>query len=122
MNEYDNMLKDIGVSREQVDKVTRSGKVVEFDSCMYSKRESDIHGLGVFAKKDIKQKQVIGLATIDNVIKTTLGRFTNHSDNNNARFYQLKNKDLVLVAELDISKGEEILVDYRDHTLNEKYL
>mgnify|MGYP003111556947 CR=1 FL=1 len=122
MSDYNQMLKDMGVSEEQVQKVTNQHQVLEFDSKNYYKSKSKIHGDGVFASIDIKHKSIIGLATIDNVIKTTLGRFVNHSSVKNARFYILKNKDLVLVAEKDIPKYEEILVDYRDHTLHEKFL
>ena len=122
MSDYSQMLEDMGVSEEQVQKVTNQHQVLEFDSESYYKSKSKIHGQGVFANKDISNKSIIGLATIDNVIKTALGRFVNHSSNKNARFYILKNKDLVLVAEKDISKDEEILVDYRDHTLQEKFL
>lgn len=122
MSDYDQMLKDIGVSEEHVQQVTNQCEVIEFDNETYYKSNSKIHGEGVFANKDIKSKSIIGLATIDNFIKTTLGRFVNHSSDKNARFYILKNKDLVLVAETNISKDDEILVDYRDHTLHEKFL
>ena len=119
MSDYNKMLKEMGVSEEHVQKVTNQCEVIEFDNDTYHKSNSKIHGKGVFASKDIKSKSIIGLATIDNFIKTMLGRFVNHSNDKNAR---LKNRDLVLVAEKDILKDQEILVDYRDHTLHEKYL
>jgi len=122
MSDYNKMLEDIGVSEKQVQDITNQCKVIEFDSNVYYKSKSRIHGEGVFASKDIDRESIIGLATIDNFIKTTLGRFVNHSNKKNARFYSLKNKDLVLVAETKILKDQEILVDYRDHVLYQKFL
>ena len=120
MNDYIGMLEDLGVTQELVDHMTKSGLVTEFESDIYYKDNSSIHGIGVFASKDIYKNNVIGLGTIDNKHKTTLGRFTNHSDNSNARFYYLENKDIIMVAEKYISKGQEILINYRDHVLYKK--
>ena len=115
------MLKDIGVDVLQLNNITKSGKVVEFNSHMYYKDKSLIHGKGVFAKKDITKGEVIGLGSIDGKCKTILGRYTNHSDKNNAMFYYLYNTDVIMIAEENISKSNEILINYRDH-VNEKHL
>ena len=122
MNGYIGMLKDLGITQDQMDYVTNHLTTIEFESDMYHKSESKIHGIGVFALRKILKEKIIGLGSIDGKYKTILGRYTNHSDNNNAIFYYLKTRDVVMVAEKDISKGEEILINYRDHVLNEKYL
>ena len=45
----------------------------------------------------------------------------NHSPFNNAKFYY-KDQDVILLAEKDIVKGEEILVNYREHLLNKSFI
>ena len=116
------MLKDLNTTKEQLNTITHSGNVIEFKSDYYYKDKSEIDGYGVFALKNIRKGDVIGVGSIDNRYKTILGRYTNHHDNNNARFYHLRNDDVVLVAEMDISKSTEILINYRDHVLNKIYL
>ena len=115
---YLDMLKDLGVNQELLTKITNSGNVIEFKSNVYYKDVSNIHGIGVFALKDICKSEIIGLGSLDSRYKTILGRFTNHSDNNNAMFYYLENNDVIMVAEKNIVKGKEILVNYRDHVLH----
>jgi hypothetical protein len=81
------------------------------------KKESNIHGEGIFSKKNITKGDIIGLGSVDTKHKTVLGRYVNHSNNNNAKFYYLPNKDLIMLAEKNILKDTEILVNYRHHTL-----
>ena len=45
------MLEDVGVSAKQLDTITKTGRVAEFDNDTYYKDKSDIHGVGIFAKK-----------------------------------------------------------------------
>jgi len=122
MSGFTGMLKDLNITKEQLNTITHSGNVIEFKSDYYYKDKSEIDGYGVFALKNISKGDVIGIGSIDNKHKTILGRYTNHHDNNNARFYHLKNNDVVLIAEMDISKSTEILINYRDHVLNKIYL
>ena len=122
MTGYIGMLKDLGITQGQMDYITNRQTTIEFKSDTYHKDKSKIHGTGVFASKRILKEEIIGLGSIDGTHKTILGRYTNHSDNNNAMFYYLKTRDVVMVAERDIDEGEEILINYRDHVLNEKYL
>ena len=122
MNGYIGMLKDLGITQDQMDYVTNHQTTIEFESDMYHKSESKIHGIGVFALRKILKEEIIGLGSIDGKHKTILGRYTNHSDDNNAMFYYSKTRDVVMVTERDIDKDEEILINYRDHVLNEKYL
>ena len=122
MTGYIGMLKDLNLTQDQIDYATNLHTVIEFNSDVYCKGKSKINNTGIFALKNILKKETIGLGSIDNRYKTILGRYTNHSDNNNAMFYLLKNRDTIMVAEKDIYKGEEILINYRDHILDEKYL
>ena len=120
MSGYIGMLKDLGITQDQMDYVTNHQTIIEFESDIYHKSESKIHGIGIFALNKILKEDIIG--SVDGKHKTILGRYTNHSNDNNAMFYYLKTHDVVMVAERDIDKGEEILINYRDHVLNEKYL
>ena len=122
MSGFLNMLRDLNITKEQLNNITLSGEVLEFKSDSYYKDNSDIYNIGVFALKDILKNDIIGIGSIDNKYKTILGRYTNHSDDNNARFYHLKNNDVIMVAEKDIVKDSEILINYRDHILNKIYL
>ena len=122
MSGFLRMLRDLNVTKQQLDNITKRGKLLEFKSNSYYKADSDIHNKGVFAARDILKNDIIGVGSIDTEYKTILGRYTNHSDDNNARFYYLKNNDVVMVAERDIAKNSEILINYRDHILNKIYL
>ena len=119
---FNEMLKDLNITKEQLNTITNTGTTIEFKSDFYYKNKSNIHGCGVFALKNIKKGDIIGVGSIDGKYKTTLGRFTNHSDLNNAMFFYLNNNDVVMVAVTDISENTEILINYRDHVLNKIYL
>jgi hypothetical protein len=117
MTGYKSMLKDLGLTQDQLSFITHNGNVLEFTSDIYYKKESNIHGEGIFSKKNITKGDIIGLGSVDTKHKTVLGRYVNHSNNNNAKFYYLPNKDLIMLAEKNILKDTEILVNYRHHTL-----
>ena len=119
---FDDMLVDLGVTKDQLSDISKSGKVLDVNSSKYYTATSSIHGNGVFAVNDIAKHDVIGLASVDGAYKTHLGRYTNHSDVCNARFRFLINGDIVAVASENISANTEILIDYRDHVLNKIYL
>ena len=87
-------------------------------------KESDIQGLGVFAIKDIANDVDLGLTHIevdDEVIRTPLGGFINHSDEPNC----IKVKETVsvdgdrytLYTLRDIKVGEEITLRYTLYNL-----
>ncbi len=115
------MLVDVGVSEQEMSRITNVDNVIEFDSDLYYKDHSNIHGVGIFATKDIQEELVIGLGSIDRKYRTPLGRWTNHSDDPNARFYYTKAGDVVMVAIKNITANEEVLVDYRQHSLEKAY-
>lgn len=112
---YEAMLSKLNLTREEMQRQTELGEVIEFQNNMYYKSESSVDGIGVFAMRDILKHEMIGLGTIDCIIKTTLGRYTNHSDKNNANFFMLRNSDLIMIAIEDIPQDSEILIDYAHH-------
>jgi len=114
-NGYEAMLSKLNLTREEMQRQTELGEVIEFQNNMYYKSESSVDGIGVFAMRDILKHEMIGLGTIDSIIKTTLGRYTNHSDKNNANFFVLRNSDLIMIATEDIPQDSEILIDYAHH-------
>ena len=80
-------------------------------------KESDIHGLGLFATEDIKTNSFIGITHVkddgfeDGYIRTPLGGFFNHSEDPNCSC--LPDGDfLVLSTVKAIKAGEEITVKY----------
>jgi SET domain-containing protein len=99
-------------------------------------KESSIHGLGLFATEDIPTKLNYNMHTMhthtyyniyvnefkiyEELIRTSLGGYINHSNTPNAELYEAKiinnNKITLykyfLVYLKDIKAGEEILLDY----------
>jgi len=125
VNGYKQWVRDINSTQLIVDAFIEANEhsVLEFKNNTYHKGESKIHNTGVFASRNISKKEVIGLGSIDNIFRTTLGRYTNHSNKKNAMFCFLKNNDTIIIAERNINKDEEILINYGDHTLrHEEYL
>lgn len=92
-----------------------AGPVVDEKNENYKVAESDIDGLGIFSNKSFKKGDFIGYGRLGGN-RTLAGRYANHSDMNNANFYYIeKSKDAELICEKDISEGEEILINYRNH-------
>jgi SET domain-containing protein len=118
MSDYEEYIKEIGLTEDQIQIIVNQDNVIELENANYHKKQSKIHGIGVFASRDIKKEDIIGDVTISGKYRTTLGRWVNHCVNKNTKFYHHK-KGLVAIAEKDIAKNEEILIDYRDHTLND---
>ena len=100
--------------------INEVGEVIDDNNKTYFLDESPIHGKGIFASYDIRKGLVIGIGYFNNN-RTILGRYINHSPFNNAKFYY-KDQDVILLAEKDIIKGEEILVNYREHLLNKSFI
>ena len=89
---------------------------------------SDIHDIGVFAKKFIPQGTNFGMTHLkfgENLIRTPLGGFLNHSDNPNCEKAKLKftndTKFLFnkwnLITLKDIKEGEELTLTYTFYKL-----
>jgi SET domain-containing protein len=80
-------------------------------------RESPIAGLGLFATEKILAGTYIGIVHItndseDNVIRTPLGGFGNHSDTPNCFKIKLENNNSWIGAIRDIEPNEEITWSY----------
>lgn len=118
-SDYLQMLNDIGMTEEEVQEYVHLDNVIETESDLYEKKPSLVHGVGIFAKVDFKAGDVIGPGSLNGTHRTSLGRWTNHSKMNNAKFYYYKDGNVVMVAERDILANTEILLDYRD-TMIEK--
>ena len=85
-------------------------------------KESPIHGLGLFAKKQIVKNTDLGITHIlnedyeHNYIRTPLGGFINHSDTPNAKLIDLGGILRILTIRL-IEPEEEIKVKYKLYKL-----
>ena len=90
-------------------------------------KQSDINGLGLFAKEDMAQKTNLGMSHLkigDTIFRTPLGGFINHSNTPNCVKAELRmsDEDLKghtynykkwnLITSQDIKAGEELTVRY----------
>ena len=82
-------------------------------------KESKIHGYGIFAKKNIAEEIFIGISHmdnndfIDNLLRTPLGGFINHSDNPNCIRVQEANSPYHYIKTTKfIKKDEELTCKY----------
>lgn len=92
-----------------------AGPVEDEGNHNYCVKKSSIDGFGIFSNKDFKKGEFIGYARLSD-IRTLAGRYTNHSDFNNANFYSVENsKDSEIICEQDIFIDDEILINYRNH-------
>ena len=80
---------------------------------------SDIHDIGLFAKEGIAQGTNLGTTHIkvkDEIIRTPLGGFINHSDEDNCVKAELRDerytKKWNLIALRNIKEGEELTLKY----------
>tara|TARA_R110000751_G_scaffold27669_3_gene72953 strand:- start:6628 stop:7014 length:387 start_codon:yes stop_codon:yes gene_type:complete len=115
------MLKDLQLSEQDLEDISKAGEVVKFTTLTVKRKKSKIHGYGMFTLVELIKGDIIGLASINAIHKTYLGRYTNHSHNPNIEFLYLYNYDLIAVAKHDIKKGEELTVDYRNHILTPQF-
>ena len=83
-------------------------------------KESSIHGLGLFAMKDIKKDTELGISHIKDdrflhgYIRTPLGGFFNHSTTPNCK--SVYENDFIKLKTLSmVNSGDEITVDYTLH-------
>lgn len=80
-------------------------------------KESDIEGLGLFAKEFIPANTRLGISHVASenfqhgYIRTPLGGFVNHAENSNCR--NVLEKDFkYLETKVDIQEGEELTLKY----------
>ena len=123
---YIKLLKEFDVSNKEVldwMEIMDIDNLIEIKSNKYYKSKSKIQGFGLFASKKFIKGEYIGIVTL-NKKRTTLARFTNHSDFPNIEFDFYFNKDYteiqaVAYALKTIKKHKELLVNYRHKKLNE---
>ena len=73
--------------------------------------ESEIDGLGLFAKNEIRDGDLVAIARAGDK-RTTTGRYTNHHPDPNSFFIEIDDC-IWAVAKRSIKQDEEITVDYR---------
>ena len=89
---------------------------------------SDIHDIGLFAKEKIKTNHDFGVChlKVDNeIIRTPLGGFINHSDTPNCVKTMIRVADYKvwrLITIADIKEGEELTLEYTFYKITEKKL
>jgi hypothetical protein len=114
--DYNEFIREFGLTLQFIDSRMRSfDDVIETPSCLDNIEisKSFIHGVGVFAKRDIVDGESIAPARRD-MRRCLAGRFTNHSHDPNAMFVRVGVCDHVdMVATRNIGAGEEITIDYR---------
>ena len=90
-------------------------------------KPSSINGLGLFANQIIKQATNLGITHIkvdEQIIRTPLGGFINHSNDPNCAKIELHangnepfRKKWNLITTQDIKKGEELTLSYTFYTI-----
>ena len=77
--------------------------------------KSHIHGVGVFTPVDLKKGYIIGVshARYDGFWYMTTHGYYNHSESPNC-IIETKDNINLIIAKVDIMRGEEITVDYRE--------
>ena len=115
-------LRKLGITIDEMWEMTNKCEVLDIDFTSVARKESNIHGYGMFAKKNIHDEEFVGIAFVDGRYKTSIGRYTNHANNPNVKFLYIDNKNIIAVAVENIKEGEELFVDYSSHTLNPEFL
>tara|TARA_R100000234_G_scaffold60083_2_gene36414 strand:+ start:248 stop:622 length:375 start_codon:yes stop_codon:yes gene_type:complete len=122
MNDFDLFLKEYNITEEQMNNWMKEmdiNHLLEVESSNYYKKKSPIHGIGLFAGKNFRKEDHLGIVVFGDK-RTTLGRWTNHGKNNNVNFIYCNYDDYneikcICKAIKDINKGEELIVNYRNH-------
>ena len=77
-------------------------------------KESEIHGLGLYSLTEIPKDTTIGMTHIqieNDLIRTPLGGFINHSDNPNCERKEYNNRWFLKTIK-NIDKDEELTLEY----------
>jgi hypothetical protein len=113
-DDYQLFLTQLGLSQAEVDKiVTIEHDLMEMPDGFATKvKPSKIQGVGLFATKNFTKGEVVCPCRL-NGMRTPGGRFINHSPKNNVVPVKVGD-DIYVVADRDIYKTEELLLNYRD--------
>ena len=81
--------------------------------------DSQVAGQGIFAKEDIPVDTELGLSHIllEEIIRTPLGGFINHSDDPNCVKYPVDNKYYIKTIR-PIKAGEELFLKYTFYSVH----
>lgn len=112
--DYEAVLIETGWTEKQAREISENKQDQSFtdaDSENYYLAPSKLEGIGVFAKRDFSEKEIIGFG-LDGTLRTQLGRYANHSHNPNMIF-EMCNNSVQGIACKAIKKDEEITVNYR---------
>ena len=63
-------LRKLGITIDEMLDMTNKCEVLDIDFTSVVRKDSDIHGYGMFAKKNIYDEDVIGIAFVDGRYKT----------------------------------------------------
>ena len=111
------VLDALNITIEELDELSNTGPVIRMKSHTAYCKQSEVHGYGMFAKKEIAKD---GYDT--NKYTTYLGRYTNHSNYPNICFLYNETNDLVAKATQAITKGEELFLNYSLHIISPEKL
>lgn len=109
----DDVVKALGTTHERLKEISeRVDDQIPFpsDQDAVEIKQSDIHGFGVFATRNLQKGERISLARIGDK-RTPAGRYCNHSGTPNAEMV-MSDECVYLVALQDIEANQEILSDY----------
>lgn len=110
--EYSEMITDMGLTQDEVKSIVENhSDLIPDNQAEYLIGDSEIHGKGIFAARDYIEGEEIGMARVDKS-RTIMGRYTNHSFDNNCHC-EIKSNKAFFVANKHIHSNEEITVDYR---------
>lgn len=112
---YSKMLSDLGFDAATVEMQsarTDNRIDIDLDEVGVYLATSKIHGIGVFAGKDVEAGGIIGPASLE-AMRTQIGRYLNHSDAPNCHPIRIGN-GVILISNFDIRKDEEITTNYRE--------
>jgi len=124
VNDFKLFLKEKNITNDDLIKWMQQmdvNNLIEIKSSNYYKSKSNIQGDGLFASKNFKKGDYLGIVVLQEK-RTTLSRFVNHSDKPNIEFIKYKNKEYpeitaVAHALKSIKINKELLVDYRNKKL-----
>lgn len=116
MDDYKLFLKENNLKEEEIRFLSEfEGDRLQILDDRIEIRESSIEGLGIYAVKDIPKDTYL-LSLYKSVMRTDLGRYTNHSVSNNCRpIYDYSTKHTYFVPNKDIKIGEELTLCYREY-------
>jgi hypothetical protein len=107
-------------SREEAEAARKERKKKSKKEAVWTVKNSQLHGLGLFSNQAIAPGQTIvkaakrmgGQDGLDRYEITFATRYTNHSSTPNARLKKVASGRVEIIAEQPIKVGAEVLVDY----------